>query len=162
MLIGITSDSHDHVERIKQAVRILAERGIKTVIHAGDFVAPFALDPLVEAEVALYAIFGNNDGEIRGLKQKAAPIGGIQAAPYRFELAGKRFLLNHAPLSDQRIAAEQGRTDFVVFGHTHVAEYRRINGLFLINPGELCGWLKGKASFAILDTDTGDCEFVEL
>jgi hypothetical protein len=162
MLIGIMSDSHDHVTRIKQAVRILAERGITTVIHAGDFVAPFALVPLVEANLKLYAIFGNNDGEIRGLRQKAEGIGGIQAGPSRFELAGKKFLVNHSPLSEEKIAAERSRTDYIICGHTHVAEHRRVGNLVVINPGELCGWLKGQATFAVLDTDTGECEFVNL
>jgi len=156
------SDSHDHVDRIKQAIRILGERGITTVIHAGDFVAPFALAPLVEANLKLYAVLGNNDGEIRGLRLKADAIGGIQPGPYRFELAGKRFLVNHAPLPDDRIAAERGHTDYVIYGHTHIAEHRRVGDVVVINPGELCGWLKDKATFAILDTDSGECEFVEL
>jgi putative phosphoesterase len=157
------SDSHDHLERIRQAVRILTERGVTTVIHAGDFVAPFALVPLVEAKFALHAILGNNDGEIAGLRRVAAPIGGIQAGPHRFELAGKKFLVNHAPLSDERIAdAARMRTDFVVYGHTHIAEQRRIGHLTLINPGELCGWVKGRATLAVLDTDSGQCEFIDL
>jgi len=162
MLIGILSDSHDHVERIKQAVRILAERGITTVVHAGDFVAPFALVPFVEANLQLYAVLGNNDGEIRGLRQKAEGIGGIQAGPYRFEIAGKRFLVNHTRLSESKIAAERAGTDFIVYGHTHVSEYRRLGDLVVVNPGELCGWLNGKATFAILNTDTGECEFIPL
>jgi hypothetical protein len=162
MLIGIISDSHDHIARIKQALAVLAERGITTVIHAGDFVAPFALVPFVEANLSLYAVFGNNDGEIRGLRQKAEPIGGIQAGPYRFELGGKRFLVNHAPLSDDRIAVERHRTDCIIYGHTHVAEQRRVGSLTLINSGELCGWLKGRPTFVILDVASGQCEFVEL
>jgi len=162
MLIAVMADSHDHVEHIKQAVRILGERGITTVIHAGDFVAPFALVPLIEANLKLYAILGNNDGEIRGLRLKAENIGGIQPGPYRFEIAGKRFLVNHAPLSEEKIAAERNRTNYIIYGHTHVPEYRRMGDMVVINPGELCGWLKGKATFVILETDTGECEFVNL
>jgi len=50
----------------------------------------------------------------------------------------------------------------VVYGHTHIKECRRVGNAVVINPGELCGWLKGQATFAILDTATGECEFVAL
>lgn len=162
MQVGIISDSHDHMERIGQAVHILRERGIEDLIHAGDFVAPFALIPIVAAKFRLHAIFGNNDGELRGLRTMAEPVGGIHAGPYRFELGGKRFLVNHAPLARDRIAAEQGRTDYIVAGHTHVAKYERSGGLVLINPGELCGWLKGRSTFGILEVESGELELIEF
>lgn len=162
MLVGVISDSHDHVDRIRRALDILSERGIKDVVHAGDFVAPFAVVPFVEAQVRLHAVFGNNDGELRGLRQKAEAIGGIQGGPYRFELGGKRFLLDHFPKNEKQLAAEQGQIDFFVFGHTHVPEIRRLGSVTVINPGELCGWLKGRATFAILDTESGRCDLIEL
>ncbi len=162
MLVAILSDSHDHVDRLKQAMQILSERGITTVIHAGDFVAPFALAPIVSAGVKFFAVFGNNDGEIAGLKRASAPIGEIQAPPYRFELDGKRFLLTHAPLPETRIAVEKYQTDYLVYGHTHLPEKKEVGSLTLINPGELGGWLKRRATIAILDTATGMCEFVDL
>ncbi len=162
MLIAIMSDSHDHVDRLKQAVQILRERGIITVVHAGDFVAPFALAPLVSAGIRLFAVFGNNDGELAGLKRASASIGEIQAAPYRFELDGKRFVLNHVPLSESRISEEKYRTDYVIYGHTHIPEQKKVGSLTLINPGELGGWLYGKPTMAILDTSTGLCECIDL
>jgi len=162
MLVGIISDSHDHMDRIRQAVRMLQEREITHVIHGGDFVAPFALWPLIDAGFHLYAVYGNNDGEIRGLRTQSEKIGGIQAGPYRFELAGKRFMVNHYPLSDEQLAQEKNRSDYFIYGHTHERELRRVGNLVVINPGELCGWLKGQASFAMLETETGACEFVEM
>jgi len=162
MLVGVLSDSHDHMDRIREALDILAERSISTVIHCGDFVAPFALVPFVERAVRFYAVFGNNDGEIRGLQEKAAPIGGIQRGPYRFELNGKRFVINHLPWTDEQLAAEQGKTDFFLCGHTHIPEHRKVGDIIVINPGELCGWLKGRSTFGILDTSTGEWELIDL
>jgi len=162
MLIGIMSDSHDHMDRIRQATRVLVERGVTTIIHAGDFVAPFALIPLVEAKFRLFAVFGNNDGEFAGLRRIAAPLGGIHPGPYRFELDGMKFLVNHTPLSSDKINTEQAVSDFIVCGHTHIVEHRRLGTLTLINPGELCGWLKGRATIAILDTASRQCEFIDL
>lgn len=159
MKIGIVSDSHDHMDRIRQAVGVLRERGITHVIHGGDFVAPFALNPFLEAAFNLFAVYGNNDGEVRGLRQK---FGGIQAGPYRFELDGKRFVVNHYPMSEEQLAVEKSRSDFFIYGHTHEAEYRRVGRLVVVNPGELCGWVNGKATLAVLETESGECEFVEL
>ena len=162
MQVGIVADSHDHMERIGQAVQILRERGIKDLIHAGDFVAPFALIPIVDAGFRLHAVFGNNDGEIQGLSAMAEPVGGIHKGPYRFELGGKRFLVAHAPLSDKQIAKEGGKTDYIVTGHTHVAGFERVGDLVVVNPGELCGWLKGRSTFGILEMESGEWELIEL
>ena len=162
MLVGVIADSHDHMERIKQAIHILGQRQITTVIHAGDYIAPFALIPFVEAGFGFYAVFGNNDGEIEGLRRMAEPIGGIRTGPYRFEIDGKKFLLNHVPLSDEQLAAERSRSDFVIVGHTHIVEHRRLGDLSIINPGELCGWLKGRATFAILNVASGELDLVDL
>ena len=45
-MIGIMSDSHDNLPAIQQAVRIFNQIGCDLVIHAGDFVAPFAVQEL--------------------------------------------------------------------------------------------------------------------
>jgi len=56
---------------------------------------------------------------------------------------------------------ESGRYDLVVTGHTHE---RKISdsGTVTVNPGELCGYLSGEMTMALLDTDRMECEFVSL
>ena len=41
-MIGVMSDSHDNVDAVRAAVEVFKSAGCKLVIHAGDFVAPFA------------------------------------------------------------------------------------------------------------------------
>jgi predicted phosphodiesterase len=36
------------------------------------------------------------------------------------------------------------------------------NGVLVVNPGELCGYLTGKPTFAIIDTDKVEAEIIEL
>ena len=51
--------------------------------------------------------------------------------------------------------------DIIIFAHTHVSRVRK-NGKLYINPGECGGWLNGKSSVAILNTETNDIEIVDL
>ena len=59
MIIGVFSDSHDNIEKIKKAVSFFNSRKVDLVIHAGDFVAPFAIAPMEELNCQLVCVFGN-------------------------------------------------------------------------------------------------------
>ena len=67
MKIGVMADTHDHMSRIRQAVELFRRRGVVHVVHAGDFVAPFAIRPLAQLSCPVLAVLGNNDGEVAGL-----------------------------------------------------------------------------------------------
>ncbi len=84
MLIGLISDTHDHVPHIKNAMKLFKEREVDLVIHSGDFCSPFTV-PLFEG-LPLKAIFGNNDGDAYLLMNKCRDIGA--------ELLGDFFELN--------------------------------------------------------------------
>jgi predicted phosphodiesterase len=45
MLIGIISDTHDDMSIIRKAVDLFNEREVGYVLHAGDLISPFTLDP---------------------------------------------------------------------------------------------------------------------
>ena len=42
--------------------------------------------------------------------------------------------------------------DVVIVGHTHHYEIREVGRTILVNPGEVCGYLTGVKSVALLDT----------
>ncbi len=49
-----------------------------------------------------------------------------------------------------------------IYGHTHKKEKKVFGKTMAINPGTANGWFFGhKATAAILDTVTKECEFVE-
>ena len=52
--------------------------------------------------------------------------------------------------------------DVLVSGHTHVAKTYRKGRTLVINPGEACGYLTGKATIAIFDTASLDVQIVQL
>jgi hypothetical protein len=156
MLLGIMADSHDNLPKVAAACRAFRDRGVGAVLHAGDFVAPFALKLLVGAGIPVTAVFGNNDGERAGL---LAACKDIHNSPHRLELGGRTIVMAHAP--GQLEAPECDGADLLVHGHTHQACIQDGPPL-LVNPGEAGGWLTGRSTVAVVDLECMTAELVEL
>jgi putative phosphoesterase len=160
-MIGIMADSHDNLHSIKHAVRIFKEAGCRLVIHAGDFVAPFAARELENLGCPVKAVFGNCDGEKQGLEKVLHPFGEIKKAPLVFSHQDLRFLVMHIPARlDSHISS--GKFDVIIFAHTHKPELRKKKRTLLINPGEAGGWLSGKSTAALFDPKTLSAEIIAL
>jgi putative phosphoesterase len=149
-MIGLMSDSHDNLPAIRQAVNLFNRLECSLVIHAGDVVAPFAARELQNLRCPVKAVFGNCDGEKKGLIQALAGFGQIEEAPLIFQHENLRFLVSHYPV-EAEIPEE---VQVAVFGHTHRAQVNRDGQRVLINPGETCGWVKGVSTVALLDPKT--------
>jgi len=160
-VVGILSDSHDNICRVRRAVDLFRSRGCNLVIHAGDFIAPFAAKELEAAGCPVKAVFGNCDGERNGLKKYISSFGEIADAPLVFDWEKMRFLLTHLEGRVEKDLASQAY-DVVIFGHTHNPVIRRVGKTTLINPGEAGGWLSGKSTAALLDPVSGNTEIVSL
>jgi putative phosphoesterase len=157
MRIGVISDTHDRLTTLDRGLAILRGRQVEAVLHPGDVVAPFAARRLLAWSGPLYVTYGNNDGERRGLKSVLPQ---IQDGPMWVELGGKRILLHHD--LDGCPAAEIARADIVVTGHTHQVVNETRDGKLFLNPGECCGWLYGRCTVAVLDTDAMSAEIIEV
>lgn len=163
MKVGIMSDSHDHLTNIRKAVEVFNDVGAGFVLHAGDFVAPFVANELQKLKCPLAGVFGNNDGERIGLQNRLKSFGAeVKAQPAFVELDSKRFVIIHeGDLVDS--LAESEKFDVVVYGHTHNPDIRKgSKGCLIVNPGEVCGWLTGNPTVAILDTETMEVQLVKL
>ena len=160
-MIGIMSDSHDNREAIKLAVRKFNELGCRLVLHAGDFVAPFAAGELQNLSCPVKAVFGNCDGEKKGLEKTVGTFGIIKKAPFCFRQNGLEFLLTHTHFS-LPVYVNSHKYDVIIFGHTHKPEIKTAKGVLLINPGETGGWVSGKCTIALLNTKTVKAEIIEL
>ncbi len=159
MIIGIISDSHDHLDNLQKTIDLFKERQVEHIIHAGDFTSPFTWRVLKHFEGGFTGIFGNNDGErvlMRKLSQER-----VYTQPYKLILDGKRIVVMHEPDVVDDLAAS-GHFDLVVFGHTHVPEIRWENNTLIVNPGELCGWVKRRATVAVADLRTMTAEILDL
>ena len=163
MKIGILSDSHDHLTYLEKAVEEARSAGVELLLHAGDFIAPFTVPLLARAGCPVQAVFGNNDGERVGLHNRFQQIGAsVAERPRSLEFEGVRILLLHEPFALDTLA---GSPDFnlVVYGHTHQVDVRTPDqGALLVNPGEVCGWVTGRSSFALADLSKRTVDIVDL
>ncbi len=162
MLIGLLSDTHDRLPAIDGLVRLMLERGVAMVLHAGDYCSPFALRPLLEHNVTMAGVFGRNDGDHEGLKAYAASGLGIELfeSPHSMDVGGQLVLLVH-DLGDVSTRSIEQHS-IVVHGFTHREEMKSRGDTLIVNPGEACGWLYGPPSAAVLDLDTRRVEFLQL
>lgn len=161
MLIGLISDTHDHVPHIKKAVGIFKNRGVDLVIHAGDFCSPFTI-PLFEG-LPLKAIFGNNDGDKYLLMNKCEAIGvDLEGEFFELDAAGHQIAVYHGTYAGITEALQNcGKYDAVISGHTHEAVQEKVGNTLAINPGTAHGF-DGKATIAFLNTNSMEVEFVKL
>lgn len=159
MLLGVFSDTHDHLDNIGKAVELFNARGVDLVIHAGDVVSPFALDPLKALKAPWQGVFGNNEGEIPYLLEKAQ--GRLQPPPLELELEGHKVLVKHFHHYVEELALS-GKYSLIIYGHTHRSRVEKVGPAWVLNPGEACGWLTGKATVALVDVPSFNIELVEL
>ncbi len=161
MLIGICSDTHDHVENIKKAIKLFKEKKPARVVHAGDYCSPFTI-PLFDG-LPLHGIFGNNDGDKYLLMKKFEEIGAeLHGDFYSFEADKLKFAVYHGTHSEITEALETcGNYDVVISGHTHQADVETIGKTISINPGSVNGFDQD-AMIAFFDTDTRQVTFAEL
>ncbi|MFC1561311.1 YfcE family phosphodiesterase, partial [Candidatus Latescibacterota bacterium] len=89
-LIGLISDTHDNRSSIKKAVNEFNKAGCSLIIHAGDYISPFTIREFEKLEGRFIGVFGNNDGETKGLKEKFSQIGALYKPPYEFIYKSKR------------------------------------------------------------------------
>ncbi|MFQ5743618.1 MAG: metallophosphoesterase [Acidobacteriota bacterium] len=165
MRIAIIADSHDQMDNLRRAIDICRQEEVETLLHAGDFIAPFAVKALAEVGCPVHAVFGNNDGERLGIRDAFGDWGRVQPGPVELTLAGKRILLMHEPYALASHEASN-RSDLIIYGHTHESEWRPRSGDgsggLVINPGEVCGWVTGRATFALFDLQKGDGRLVDI
>jgi len=146
MKIGLISDTHDNLPKLERAVSFFNKNKVNFVLHAGDYVAPFAIDKLNALSCDWIGVFGNNDGEKKGLSARSG--NRIKDPPYRLELLGRRITLAHDP---QSLEIKEEKSDLIVFGHTHRPEVIKLSDKLIVNPGECSGWVYSQSTIGIVD-----------
>lgn len=168
MKIAVVSDSHDHKKKILKAVSKINKKDVDALIHCGDYISAFVVrwfDELHEdIKDRFFGVYGNNDGDRVFLKQNLGQICDLVGMELISEFDGKKVFAAHMPNQETVDAiAFSGKFDIVLYGHTHAFINKKYeNGVLVVNPGELCGYLTGKATFALIDTDTLEAEIIEI
>lgn len=164
MIVGIVSDTHDNLPKIRAALSALKESQIEALLHAGDINSAFAAREFASLGCRFIATFGNNDGDRLMLYKTITGFGGEVLYPRaHLRLDDKHFALFHGEDTNLVESAVSSQLyDYVVVGHTHEVVQRRVGKALLLNPGECCGYLTGRATIMVLDTEKGEVSLLEL
>jgi putative phosphoesterase len=165
MLVGLISDTHDNLPIVEKAVKKLNEEKVELVLHAGDYVAPFVIQKFKNLQAKLIGVFGNNDGDHELLKKrfsenKNLEIRGNFAV---IKVDNLKIALLHGNEEELLKALIDNESfDVIVHGHMHKADVYRKGKTLIVNPGEVCGYLSGRSTMALLDTAKLEVKIVEL
>ena len=185
MKVVFLSDTHDN----QTSVRLIVEKesDADLVIHGGDIISPFTLKILAPFGEKFVGVTGNNDGELPMLFDVASrnsmnlfrdqisfqiDVGNkkvlfsdltpkaVNGEELNFSEDMVKVFLSHKPL----LYGESSVYDLVLFGHTHRI-YQKFHGKTLyLNPGEACGYLTGKRTYAVIklpeDVKPGTGDFI--
>jgi hypothetical protein len=164
MKVGIISDTHDNLPLVDKAIERLNREKVGLVLHAGDYVSPFTVVRFKKLRAKLIGVFGNNDGDHEFLKKRFADVEGaeIRGGFAEVNVEGLKIALLHGDgeLLQSLVSAEC--YDVVVHGHSHEAKVYKKGKTTIVNPGEVCGYLSGKPTIALLDTKSREANIVQL
>ena len=163
MLVGIMSDTHDCLPMIEKAIDKLNASRVKLVLHAGDYCAPFTATRFKRLNSRFIGVLGNCDGERDLLKKRYSEFGKeIRGRFAEVKVDKLKIALLHG--EDEELLKSLIRSsayEAVVYGHTHRPRIYRKDTI-VINPGEVCGYLSGRGTIAVLDTSTRRVGIINL
>jgi putative phosphoesterase len=165
MLVGLMADTHDCLPMVEKAIKKFNEEGVELVLHAGDYVAPFVIPRFKDLKAKLIGVFGNNDGDRELLKKRFSENAKLEIRGNFAEIkvGNAKIALLHGSEEELLKALIESETfNIVVHGHTHKAETYRKGKTLVVNPGEVCGYLTGKSTIALLDTEKIEAKIVSL
>lgn len=160
MLIGILSDTHDHLERTHVAVKILRDAGCEALFHCGDLAGPRIVEEC--AVLPFYFAFGNHDADMTHYLESAAKFVGAHCLGWGGEvtLAGKRIAVVHGHITADLRPLLDAKPDYLFSGHTHESRDWLEGPTRRINPGAL--FRADQYSVAILNLATDELRFLVI
>ena len=157
MRIAILSDTHSRYNTIESALRLIEPRQVDLILHCGD----------IEDSEAVWLfppnthfVFGNCDHDRAAIRQAVHGIGATLHEPCgRLELDDSSIAWLHGDDHALMRSLEQsGDFDYLFYGHTHVADERRMGRTRVINPGAL--HRVRQKTLLVLDLENGETESV--
>ncbi len=136
------ADSHDNLPMIRLAIERLEAEGAECLLHAGDFIAPFAVQDILKFHGPVHGCFGNNDGEKQGITRIWPD---VADPPRKLTLAGRIIILAHDEAvleTDEALPADVFITPPVIgllaaLGYAEICVYRKPKVSVVITGDEL-------------------------
>jgi len=131
MRIAVISDTH-----LPKGTRVLPEaclerlRAAELILHCGDIVGEQFLEELLALGPPVEAVYGNMDTPgLKALLPKERVVEAGEARIGMVHIPGPR------ARREARLLARFPGCDAIVYGHTHVPEVERHEGVWILNPG---------------------------
>lgn len=159
MKIAVMSDTHDHVENTKKAIKQSLDEGVERFIHAGDLCSPFMVK--LFKNLKLDIVKGNNDADIFRIMNLLEKNQYLHDELLVLEIKGLKIGVYHGTTQDITIALRNSDYDILITGHTHIKKQEIVNNCLHLNPGSVHGFDK-EASFAILDLKNKEIQFHQI
>lgn len=142
----VLSDSHGDVDAMERAA---ARERPDLILHLGDLCRDFdELRQRLPMTQAMQNVCGNCDGFTEVPDQRVLLV------------EGKRILMMHGHRYEVKLgysramwAAREAEADILLCGHTHVALYRDLMGLHLMNPGSCRG---SRGTYGVIELGEGE------
>ena len=166
MRIGIVSDSHGKMRRLRKALDALDERNVDAVVHCGDIGNTQCVELLGQFGAQAYAVSGNMDRKLALLEETARRCG-VKFSSEVIEVPlGEGEYLVAAHGDDESILGEliaDEQFPYVCCGHSHRFLDEMRGKVRVINPGALVHPRSPHhPTAALLDTDTDTLERIDL
>ncbi len=157
MLIGILSDTHDDADATGLAIATLRHAGAVYFIHCGDVGGERVLDQLAGLDAVF--IWGNNDVDRVSLQKYAQSLNIICHGDFAdLGIEGKRLAVIHGDdLQLKRRLLADGTYDYLLQGHTHLRQDKRVGKTRVINPGACIA--RGRRASRFLTSTKICCDF---
>lgn len=144
MKILVISDTHKNMTMLRKAIDNHPD--IEHVFHLGDLTDDIEGVKGEYPEKTFHCVCGNNDF-------------GSQYAPTGIEVLNGRTIYYthghlqrvHSNLSGLLVEAKRHNADIALFGHTHIAFAKQIDGVHLFNPGSASRPRDGEKSYGIIE-----------
>jgi len=165
MKVAIISDLHENFHNLILALQKMDEEKVQHILCLGDMMNTGLATVLAMQEIPCFMIWGNNDGEKVDIVKTSFRENSkltVSSNTYDFlQVENKRIFISHydnlaIPM------AKSGEYDAVFYGHNHLKKVEEIDGVHVVNPGELCAQKTGVSSFAIYDTTENTIKIIEL
>lgn len=131
MLVAAIADTHlPHGTRVLPDACVERLRAADLILHAGDLVSAAFLEELRALEPPVEAVVGNMDEP--ALKASLPRQLVVEAGKTRI---GMVHIPGPAAGRDARLSSRFPGCDAVLYGHTHVPQVERVDGVWLLNPG---------------------------
>lgn len=144
MKIVVVSDTHGDFAQLKRVAMI--ENGSDLFLHAGDSRA-FSLN-----EISPFAtVKGNCDYNLLSCKSEYWAL-----TPY-----GKLYMRHYPLFGDDVRELKEKNIRIFIHGHTHIKEFKKIDGIYILCPGSLTRPRDDYASYMVLNVskEAIDVEF---